>query len=264
VVVLILQTIINRKPAGRSARIGQVRAWGNPGERGDLRERSTASGSPDSSRWGAAASLLLVIVLAAGLPVLVGALGGGELLRELVEGAGPWAPVAYVAAKAVATIVAPLSGTPLKAASGALFGFVGGIGYSALGDIIGGCVCFWATRYAGRSAVVVFAGTDGMARVDELARNTGGWRAVLFGRLVLSPVYNLVSCAAGLTKLPFWQYLAVTALGGIVHTAFLVSLGASAVLDWKMRLAAYAAIAVLAAVALLGWRRLRRSLYRGF
>ena len=177
--------------------------------------------------------------------------------------AGPWAPLAYVVAKAATTIVAPLCGIPLKAASGALFGFVGGIGYSALGDVIGGCVCFWATRYAGRSVVVLFAGTDGMARVDEFARYSGGWRAVLFGRLVLSPVYNLVSYAAGLTKLPFWQYLAVTALGGIVHTSFLVSLGASAVLDWKMRLAAYAGIAVLAALALLGGRRLRRILDRG-
>jgi hypothetical protein len=57
--------------------------------------------------------------------------------------------------------------------------------------------------------------------------------------------------------------LAVTALGGIVHTSFLVGLGASAVLDWKMRLAAYAGIAVLAALALLGGRRLRRILDRG-
>lgn len=221
-----------------------------------MQERFTGSGSSGGPRWGAAASLLMVIFLAVGLPVLVGALGGGELLRGLVERAGPWAPLAYVAAKAAATIVAPLSGIPLKAASGALFGLVGGIAYSALGDVIGGCLCFWATRYAGRSVVVRFAGTDGIARVDELARHSGGWRAVLFGRLVLSPVYNLVSYAAGSTKLPFWQYLAVTALGGIVHTSFLVALGASAVLDWKMRLAAYGGIAVLAVLALLGRRRI--------
>ena len=216
------------------------------------------SGSSDSPRLGAAASFLGVILLAVGLPVLVGALGGGELLRGLVERAGPWAPLAYVAAKAAATIVAPLSGVPLKAASGTLFGLTGGIAYSTLGDVIGGCVCFWATRYAGRSVVVRFAGTNAIDRVDELALQSGGWRAVLFGRLLLSPVYNLVSYAAGLVpKLPFWQYLAVTALGGIAHTSFLVALGASAVLDWKMRLAAYAGIAVLAALALLGWRRLR-------
>ena len=260
--MMLLQTIINRKPVWRSTRIGQATAWRKSGERKNVHERFTGSGSPDSTRWGAATSFLLVIVLTVGLPVLVGALGGGELLRGLVEGAGPWAPLAYVMAKAATTIVAPLSGIPLKAASGALFGFVGGIGYSALGDVIGGCVCFWATRYAGRSVVVLFAGTDGMARVDELARYSGGWRAVLFGRLVLSPVYNLVSYAAGLTRLPFWQYLAVTALGGIVHTSILVSLGASAVLDWKMRLAAYAGITVLAALALLGRRRLRRILDR--
>ncbi len=227
-----------------------------------MQEHFTGSGSSGGSRWGVAASLLMVIVIAVGLPVLAGALGGGELLRGLVERAGPWAPLAYIAAKAAATIVAPLSGIPLKAASGALFGLVEGIAYSVLGDVIGGCVCFWTTRYAGRSIVVRFAGTNGIARVDELTRHSGGWRAVLFGRLVLSPIYNLVSYAAGSTKLPFWQYLAVTTLGGIVHTSFLVTLGASAVLDWKMRLAAYAGIAVLAMLALLGRRRLRRILDR--
>jgi hypothetical protein len=77
-----------------------------------VQERFTGLGSPDSPRWGAATSFLLVIVLAVGLPVLVGALGGGELLRGLVESAGPWAPLAYVAAKAATTIVAPLSGIP--------------------------------------------------------------------------------------------------------------------------------------------------------
>jgi uncharacterized membrane protein YdjX (TVP38/TMEM64 family) len=247
----------------RSARIVQVRTRRRYGERKNVPERFIGFGSSGSPRLGAAASFLVVIALAVGLPVLVGALGGGELLRGLVERAGPWAPLAYIAAKAAATIVAPLSGIPLKAASGTLFGLVGGIGYSTLGDVIGGCVCFWATRYAGRSVVVHFAGTNGIARVDELALHSGGWRAVLFGRLVLSPVYNLVSCAAGSTKLPFWQYLAVTVLGGLAHTSFLVALGASAVLDWKMRLAAYAGIAMLAVFALLGWRRLRGILDRG-
>jgi uncharacterized membrane protein YdjX (TVP38/TMEM64 family) len=258
--MLLLQTIINRKPVRRSARVGQVRAWRKSGERNNVQERFTGLGSPDSPRWCAATSFLLVILLAVGLPVLVGALGGGGLLRGLVERAGPWTPLAYVAAKAAATIVAPLSGIPLKAASGTLFGLTGGIVYSTLGDVIGGCVCFWATRYAGRSVFVRFAGTNAIDRVDELALQSGGWRAVLFGRLVLSPVYNLVSYAAGLTKLPFWQYLAVTALGGIAHTSFLVALGASAVLDWKMRLAAYAGIALLAALSLLAWRRLRRGI----
>lgn len=190
-------------------------------------------------------------------------LGGGERLQALVEQTGAWSPLAYVAAKALATIVAPFSGVPLKAASGALFGFTKGFAYSVLGDVIGGCVCFWWARRSGRSVVERFAGTNELNRVDELAYYSGGWRALLFGRLALSPVYNLISLAAGFTKLPFWQYLIVTTFGGIVHTGFIVVLGASVVLDWKLRLAAYAGIIVLALLAMLGRRHLQSILARG-
>jgi len=205
----------------------------------------------------------MVGVLAVGLPVLVGALGGGEQLRVLVEQSGPWAPLTYVAAKAAATIAAPLSGVALKAASGALFGFAGGIVYSVLGDVIGGCICFLAARYLGWSVVERLMWDDRMTRVyGALDRGLGGWRELLVCRITFSAIYNLLSCVAGTSKLPFWQYLAVTAFGGTVHTSFLVTLGASATLGWKVRLAAYAGVIVLAVLALLGWRRLRGVLYR--
>lgn len=207
-------------------------------------------------RWGTVAGVVVILALAVGMP----ALGLGERLREIVENTGAWSPVVYVAAKAAATVVAPFSGVPLKAASGALFGFTGGILYSVLGDVIGGCLCFWGARLLGRDKVERVAGTEGLDRVDELACHSGGWRALLLGRLALSSVYNLVSYAAGLTKLPFGQYLLVTVFGGVLHTSFLVVLGASAVLDWRLRLAAYAGIAVLALLSLLGGRRLQSAL----
>lgn len=203
-------------------------------------------------------NLLTILVFAVGLPVLVGALGGGERLRMLVEQSGPLAPLVYVAAKAAVTIVAPLSGVPLKAASGTLFGFTGGFAYSVLGDVIGGCVCFLASRHLGRGFVDRLVCDERVAYVHKVVgRGVGGWRELLFCRVTFSAIYNLLSCAAGSTKLPFWQYLAVTTFGGIVHTGFLVTLGASAALDWKVRLAVYAGIAVMALLALLGGRYLR-------
>lgn len=218
----------------------------------------TVSAAPGRVRPRTVVSVLVILALAVGLPVF----GGGEWLRELVEQTGAWSPVVYVAAKAAATIVAPFTGIPLKAASGALFGFTGGIFYSVLGDVIGGCVCFWGSRLLGRGAVERFVGEGGLDRVDEFAYRSGGWRAVLFGRLALSSVYNLISYGAGLTKIPFRQYLAVTLFGGILHTSFLVVLGASAVLDWRLRLVAYAGIAVLALLALLGGQRVQRAIAR--
>lgn len=241
----------------------QVRTWDGSGERAGDGEFLKGSGSSGGSRWRAAASVLTIAVLAIGLPVLVGALGGGERLREVVEQSGTWAPLVYVLAKAAATIVAPLSGVPLKAASGTLFGFVGGFSYSVLGDVIGGCACFLASRYLGRSVVGRLISYDRMPNVQKaLDRGVGGWRELLFCRMTFSAIYNILSCAAGSTRLPFWQYLAVTTFGGIVHTGILVTIGASAAFGWEARLTAYAGIAVLAVLALVGGRRLRGALER--
>jgi uncharacterized membrane protein YdjX (TVP38/TMEM64 family) len=198
------------------------------------------------------------------MPILVGTFGGGERLRVLVEQSGPWAPLTYVAAKAAATIVAPFSGVPLKAASGALFGLTGGFFYSLFGDVIGGCVCFLAARYVGWSTVERLTGDGRIDRMNRVIdRGLGGWRELLFLRVTFPAIYNLLSYAAGSTRLPFRQYLAVTAFGGIIHTSILVILGASVALSMEARVVAYAGIALLSVLALFGVRYLRGVLVRG-
>jgi uncharacterized membrane protein YdjX (TVP38/TMEM64 family) len=219
----------------------------------------TVWAAPGRFRWGTVGGVLFVV----GLTVVLPLFGSGERLRDLVEQTGAWSPVVYVAAKAAATVVAPLSGVPLKAASGALLGVGWGIFYSVLGDVIGGCVCFGISRLLGRGIVERFSAAGAIDRVEEFTSSYGDWRMVLFGRLTLSPVYNLVSYAAGLTKLPFWQYLLVTVFGGVLHTSFVVVLGASVVLDWRLRVTVYAGIAVLAFFTMIGSRRLQRILVGG-
>jgi uncharacterized membrane protein YdjX (TVP38/TMEM64 family) len=245
-------------------RVLQARASHGSRKHENTSEYSADSGSSGAPRWGAAAKLLAIAVLAVGLPIFVGTLGGGERLRVLVEQSGPWAPLTYVAAKAAATIVAPFSGVPLKAASGALFGLTGGVFYSLFGDVIGGCVCFLAARYVGWSTVERLAGDGRMDRMNKfIDRGLGGWRELLFLRITFPAIYNLLSYAAGSTRLPFRQYLAVTAFGGIIHTSILVTLGASVALSMEARVVAYAGIALLSVLALFGVRHLRGVLARG-
>jgi len=235
----------------------QTRAPRGSGEQENIPEYAADAGASGVTRWAVAAKVLAIVVLVVGLPVLVGAFDGSERLRELVERSGPWAPLTYIAAKAAATIVAPFGGVPLKAASGALFGLAGGFFCSLIGDVVGGCVCFLAARKVGRNTLGRLAGNGGMDRVNVLLdRGLGGWRGLLFFRVTFPAVYNLVSFAAGSTRLPFRQYLAVTTFGGIVHTGILVTIGASVTLGWEARAAAYAGIALLALLAMVGGRRL--------
>ena len=108
-----------------------------------------------------------------------------------------------------------------------------------------------------RQIVKQLAGDGGRARLNVLLdRGLGGWRGLLFFRVTFPAIYNLVSFAAGSTRLPFRQYLAVTTFGGIVHTGILVTIGASVTLGWEARAAAYAGIALFALLAMIGGRRL--------
>jgi hypothetical protein len=99
-----------------------------------------------------------------------------------------------------------------------------------------------------------------MARLNAvLDRGIGSWRGLLFFRVTFPAIYNLSSYAAGSTRLPFRQYLAVTTFGGVIHTGILVTIGASVALGWEARAMAYAVICVLSLVALFAGRRVRAS-----
>src|SRR5262245_4734339 len=67
---------------------------------------------------------LLAVVLGFTLAMFVAIdlLGGAGNFAAYVTEAGPWAPLVFIALKASTFVFAPLSGTSLKLASGALFG----------------------------------------------------------------------------------------------------------------------------------------------
>jgi Uncharacterized conserved protein len=194
----------------------------------------------------AAAGVVAVSTVATML--VVAAFGGTERWRAAVEQAGAWGPVVYILLKATTFVAAPLSGTSLKLAAGALFGVGAGFWYTLAGNVLGGCVNFGIARWLGRPAVRRLAGAQALARIDGGAVRIGGWRALLVARFALAPFYDLVSYAAGLSNLPFRHYLAVSVLGGAPASLFFVVIGdAAARGGWV----AYAVLAGCLALALV-------------
>lgn len=218
-----------------------------------------------------------LVVLVIGVLLLVQAVGGaqqlaawmealealGVRLSELVERSGAWAPLTYVVAKAVTFITVPWIGYPLNVASGALFGLVGGVLLTALGDTLGACTLFLLSRWAGYRVVARLVGTDRMSRVDAvLDRGLGGWRELLFFRVVVPIPFNLVSLAAGLAyKLRPWHFATVTFLTA-APKIFTVGIGAGFVAGEWMEVAVATGLFVVAIAALLSRRRVRKAVVR--
>lgn len=181
---------------------------------------------PGGSWWSGLAGLAGLIACGVAFFALVQAIGA-ERLREAVVAAGPLAPVVYVLLKAITVVVTPLTGTPLRLAAGTLFGFWEGVALSVLGTVLGGSTNFWVARIFGRRAVLRLLGPRGLVRVDPLLGRLADWRALVLVRVVLAPLWDVVSYGVGLTRLRFRTYFLVALLCDIVPSMILVGVGAS-------------------------------------
>ena len=203
---------------------------------------------------GNAARVALALALAAGL--LLGFANrdalSGDALHRLLAGAGAWAPLAFIALYAAATVLF-LPGAVLTLVGGALFGALSGALYSLIGATLGATLAFLVARYLAADWVARKAG----GRLKQLIEGVEaeGWRFVAFVRLVPLFPFNLVNYALGLTRIPLLAYTAasfVCMFPGALAYAWLGHAGREALAggDGAIR-SALLALALLALVAFL-------------
>ncbi|MBE0615209.1 MAG: VTT domain-containing protein [Burkholderiales bacterium] len=151
----------------------------------------------------------LALALAAGLAFGFAnreALSADALSSWLAE-VGVWAPLAFIALYAAATVLF-LPGSVLTLAAGALFGAIPGALYSLTGATLGATLAFLVARYLAADWVARRAG----GRLKQLIEGVEaeGWRFVAFVRLVPLFPFNLVNYALGLTRIPLLAYAAAS------------------------------------------------------
>ena len=182
---------------------------------------------------------------------------------QWIGGLGPWGPVAYAAAYALALVVlAP--GGPLSIGAGLVFGFWG-VPVVLAGATAGAGLAFLVSRHLLRGRVqAMIARRPTLAAVDR-AVGEEGWRIV--GLLRLSPLvpFNLQNYFFGVTPIGFWPYLLATFVGIAPGAVLYVYLGIIARTSggdagpFKWALVA-AGLVATAAVAVLVGRKARAVL----
>jgi uncharacterized membrane protein YdjX (TVP38/TMEM64 family) len=184
---------------------------------------------------------------------------GKETLQKWISDAGIFAPLVYIAIKALTYIFAPLSSGPIQAVAGTLFGSVElGVLYTLIGEVLGGSISFWIARRFGRPVVLRFVGKEGMKQVDDFYQNRmGGWISLAVARILLFGVWDFLSYAAGLSKsVKFSHYLAVSVILGFFPTWFFVWLGNQAMQDQTSLFLVYGLVAVLLILPLLAYKQI--------
>lgn len=166
---------------------------------------------------------ILAIVVIAGIVVAFS--GGGpdpRRLEALVEDTGPLAPLVYVVAYALLTVLL-FPGSVLTATGGLLFGAVAATALTVVGATIGATGAFLIGRALGRGQVERIAG-DRLERIDSwLTRR--GFVAVLYARLLPIFPFNALNYASGVTGVRLRDYVIATAIGIIPGTFAFAALG---------------------------------------
>jgi len=133
-------------------------------------------------------------------------------VRDYFESWGAAGPLAYMVVVIVEVVLAPIPGTLLYLPGGVIFGwFVGGMA-SLAGNVIGAGLACQIMRSLARSRIEPYLEKSELSRYETVLETRGLWIVFL---LRVNPLTSsdLVSYAAGLTRVPAWKVMGGTLLG---------------------------------------------------
>lgn len=144
----------------------------------------------------------------------------GEHLNMLVERAGLWGPVLIVTLMTVAVVASPIPSAPIALAAGAAYGHLWGTVQVVIGAELGALIAFGLARILGHDVLRRVFGD----RVDAglLGSQTALTVTVFASRLMPFVSFDIISYAAGLSKLHAWRF-ALATLAGIIPASFLLA-----------------------------------------
>jgi uncharacterized membrane protein YdjX (TVP38/TMEM64 family) len=130
-----------------------------------------------------------------------------------------WVGPAYAAAYAVLVAFA-LPASALTLMGGAAFGLLRGVLWVTVGANLGASLAFVVARRLGRTALQGFFGQR-LAAFDRIT-GAAGFQGLLTLRLLPLAPFNLLNYAAGLTAIPWRDYVFATAIGILPGTVVYV------------------------------------------
>ena len=134
-----------------------------------------------------------------------------QLAKDYILSFGIWAPIMSFFLMILQSIVAPLPAFILTFANAGLFGWINGAILSWTSSMAGAILCFWIARFYGRDVVEKLTSKGTLKSVDDFFSKYGNY-AVLIARLLPFISFDIVSYAAGLTKMRFWSFVLATGI----------------------------------------------------
>lgn len=196
------------------------------------------------------------------LDLVLGILARGDIagLRDYILSFGAWAPVVSVVLMVLQAVAAPLPAFLITFANGLAFGALWGGLLSVFGASVAAAVSFWLARALGRGPVEALVGGTSLESADRWFARYGVY-AVLVARLIPILSFDVISFAAGLTRMRFPGFLLATIVGMSPATFVYAYLGGRAPQYVEALLIVFGV--VIAATLVAALVRRRRSGRRG-
>jgi uncharacterized membrane protein YdjX (TVP38/TMEM64 family) len=135
-----------------------------------------------------------------------------QAIRAYFDSWGSLAPLGYTLIVTVEVVVAPIPGTVLYLPGGVIFGWwIGGLA-SLAGNVAGAGLACQIMRSLARSRIEPYLETGRLKKYQGVLERRGLWIIFL---LRINPLTSsdIVSYAAGLTRLPVWKVMVGTLFG---------------------------------------------------
>lgn len=166
---------------------------------------------------GALIMALLFIVLAT--------VFGEEEIKSFIERSGIWGPLVLILVKISTIVVAPLSGAPVYPLAGAFFGFFPGMLYVVIADFLGYTIAFWISRIFGQKKVEALVSKNEEGVLKIIVEKISNWKGFVVTCVLFSPVPELVSYGAGLSRISYRLFISILMPISFVITGVLVYIG---------------------------------------
>ena len=186
--------------------------------------RTVASALSSTARQVSRTRILFTAIAVAAVVavVLLVPLPTALQLRDWAASAGPWFPLAFLAAHVVVTVL-PFPRTAFTLAAGLLFGPALGVAIAVTASTVSALLALLMVRGLGWQLSKLVS-HPAVEAVDARLR-ARGWAAVLSLRLIPVVPFSVLNYAAGASSVRVLPYLLATVAGLLPGTAAVVILG---------------------------------------
>ena len=169
---------------------------------------------------------VFILGLLTGIYILIDSIGLTDLIVDIdvlilrVQALGSIGPLLVMGLMLLAIVFNPLPSAPIALAAGAVYGHTWGTIYIITGALTGSIIAFMITRITAHE--LLHKATENRWSLGRFGSQNALMMMIFISRLIPFMSFDLVSYAAGLTKITLLRFIIAT-LFGLIPASFLLA-----------------------------------------